>query len=43
LVISTFFVVLTGQSRIYLGAHLATDVLGAYLIEVALLSIALMV
>ena len=43
LVISAFFVVLIGPSRIYLGAHWATDVLGAYLIEVALLGIALLV
>jgi undecaprenyl-diphosphatase len=39
LVISAFFVVLIGPSRIYLGTHWATDVLGAYLIEVALLGI----
>jgi membrane-associated phospholipid phosphatase len=43
LVISAFFVVLIGPSRIYLGAHWATDVLGAYLIEAALLSIALLI
>jgi membrane-associated phospholipid phosphatase len=42
LVVSAFFVVLIGPSRIYLGAHWVTDVFGAYLIEVALLSIALL-
>ena len=42
MVISAFFVVLIGPSRIYLGAHWVTDLSGAYLIEVALLSIALL-
>jgi membrane-associated phospholipid phosphatase len=43
LVVSAFFVVMVGPSRIYLGAHWATDVLGAYLIEIALLGIALLI
>jgi len=43
LVVSAFFVVIIGPSRIYLGAHWATDVLGAYLIEVALIGIALFI
>lgn len=43
LVVSAFFVLMVGPSRIYLGAHWATDVLGAYLIEAALLGIALFI
>ena len=41
LIISAFFVALIGPSRIYLGDHWASDVLGAYLIGGVLLGIAL--
>jgi undecaprenyl-diphosphatase len=41
LIVSGLFVVLIGPSRIYLGAHWASDVLGAYLIGGVLLGIAL--
>ena len=41
LIISALFVVLVGPSRIYLGDHWATDVLGAYLIGGLLLSLSL--
>ncbi len=43
LVISAAFVVLIGPSRIYLGAHWASDVLGAYLIGGVLLGLAILV
>lgn len=43
LVVSAFFVVMVGPSRIYLGAHWTSDVLGAYLIEAALLGFALLI
>ena len=41
LIISALFVVLVGPSRIYLGDHWASDVLGAYLIGGVLLGMAL--
>lgn len=41
LIISALFVVLVGPSRIYLGDHWASDVLGAYLIGGVLLGLAL--
>ena len=41
LIISALFVVLVGPSRIYLGDHWASDVLGAYLIGGLLLGITL--
>ncbi len=41
LIVSALFVVLVGPSRIYLGDHWATDVLGAYLIGGVLLGISL--
>ncbi len=41
LIVSGLFVVLVGPSRIYLGDHWATDVLGAYLISALLLGISL--
>lgn len=43
LIIPAAFVVLVGPSRIYLGDHWASDVLGAYLIGIALLSISLFI
>ena len=41
LVVSALFVALIGPSRIYLGDHWASDVLGSYLIGGVLLGIAL--
>lgn len=41
LIVSAFFVVMVGPSRIYLGDHWATDVLGSYLIGGALLGVTL--
>ncbi len=41
LIVSAFFVVMVGPSRIYLGDHWASDVLGAYLISIVLLCLAL--
>ncbi len=43
LVTSAVFVVLIGPSRIYLGDHWASDVLGAYLIGGVLLGLAVVV
>ncbi len=43
LVISALFVILVGPSRVYLGDHWASDVLGAYIFGVAWLGISLWV
>jgi membrane-associated phospholipid phosphatase len=41
LIVSALFVVLVGPSRIYLGDHWATDVLGGYIMGLILLDLAL--